>query len=64
VKDGRLVVINATYFYAGVIINEKGVVVEAAPILRWSIGKPYSVIEKFLKDKGKLIGISVMGTTN
>lgn len=61
-RNDRWVYVVATYFCCGVDINEKGVVIEAAPILRWSVGKHYSVIEKFLKKKGKLISISVRDT--
>lgn len=31
--------INATYFCAGVVTDDSGMVIEAAPILKWSRGK-------------------------
>jgi hypothetical protein len=51
----RLVRIEATYFVAGVEIDKHWLVVDAAPILRWAIGKHLSEIRDFLDSKKAFI---------
>jgi|GEM_PF-6548485 len=59
--DGlKLVRIHATYFCCGVFIDTNGIVKDAAPIVNWSRGKHYSVIEKFLERKKALIEIRII----
>ena len=56
----RLVWIAATYFCCGVLIDSKDVVVEAAPIVAWATGKPYSKIIEFLKGRKALIDCKIL----
>ena len=35
----ELYYIDTGYAYAGIILNEEGVVIESAPIFKWMIGK-------------------------
>lgn len=46
-----LVAVDAPHFYAGIIL-EKHVVVEAAPILRWTIGRRRDWLREYFKKKG------------
>jgi hypothetical protein len=43
--------ISSKRFTAGLVVdNETGIVVEAAPILRWTIGQPWlEVVHRFLR---------------
>jgi hypothetical protein len=61
--DNKLIFIDATYFCAGILIDSKGIVTEAAPILRWSIGKSYKKILEFLSNKGALRNYREVGNT-
>lgn len=47
----RLVYIVSSYFCCGVIIDDHYTVTEAAPILKWSIGKHCREIKRFLERK-------------
>jgi len=48
--------ITTTYFCAGVVVDQTDVVIEAAPILHWAVGKlVFSVLEYYL-NKGVLLG--------
>lgn len=47
----RLIQIDAPHFCAGLIVK-KGVVIEAAPILRWTIGKQEDSVRKYVYSKG------------
>jgi len=38
-KRRRLFQVTTTYYCAGIVTNDDLIVVEAAPILRWSIGR-------------------------
>lgn len=49
-----LIYVNVKHFCAGLIINEKGIVIRSAPILKGWIGKHYSECEKYYKRKGAL----------
>lgn len=37
---------------AGVLVNRDGVIVRAAPILAWSLGKPLTTLASWIKPKG------------
>jgi hypothetical protein len=60
---GRLVRIEATYLCCGVIVDDAYVVTEAAPILRWSVGKHCREIKRFLERKGAFVGWQVIQPT-
>lgn len=47
-----LVQVTAPHFCAGIVINERGMCVEAAPILRWCIGKRTGFLQDYVKRKG------------
>jgi len=47
----NLYIVNAPYMYAGIIVNNS-VITQAAPILRWSIGKKLCTIKEWVKRKG------------
>jgi hypothetical protein len=51
VKAGTLYRIDVPYFCCGVVVD-RGIVVEAAPIIGWAIGKPESALRNFVKRKG------------
>ena len=38
-------------FYCSAVIIRDGVVVEAAPILRWAVGKPWPEVESYCQRK-------------
>lgn len=42
----------APHFVAGLVLNSKGIVVEAAPILQWCYGKPYGELRPIFKKRG------------
>ena len=46
-----LVQIDAPHFCAGLVV-ENGVVVDAAPILFWAVGKQEDVVRKYVYKKG------------
>lgn len=46
-----LVAIDVGYAFAGIIINDKGCCVEAAPIYKWMKGKSMPQIKKWKKIK-------------
>lgn len=43
--------VDAPHFNAGLVV-EREVVLEAAPILKWSIGKPVAEVFRFFAAKG------------
>jgi hypothetical protein len=49
-EPGDLYRVVVPHFVAGVIVRE-GVVVEAAPILRWAVGKRLLALETWAKNK-------------
>ena len=57
---GRMIWINATYFVAGVIVDSQDIVLEAAPIISWSVGKPYGKILDFLRGRKALINHQIL----
>ena len=46
-----LIIIDAPYMYAGAEV-QRGIVRRAAPILAWSIGKPYEYLTRWAQRKG------------
>jgi hypothetical protein len=44
--------IEAPHFVAGVVIDQWDMVVRAAPILHWAVGKPGIEIRRYCKRKG------------
>jgi hypothetical protein len=46
-----LVAVDAPHFYVGIVLVD-GVEVEAAPILRWSIGKHRTFLSAYFARKG------------
>jgi len=51
----KLYRIEMTYMCAGVITNDKGIIIKTAPILRWSKGKHISAVERWCKNHKKFI---------
>ena len=47
------------WFCCGVIVRSDNVVVEAAPILAWAVGKPFAAVRDWLRAKGG--GYEVVG---
>lgn len=45
-----LVAVDAPHFYAGIVF-ENDIVIEAAPILKWTIGKHRDYLRKYFKSK-------------
>lgn len=48
----KLVYCYTTYFCCGVIVQEDNTVIEAAPIVRWAVGKHFATLRDFLRRKG------------
>ena len=48
----RLILIDAPHFYVGVEVNDKGTIVRAAPIIRWSVGKQLTTVLSYWMRKG------------
>jgi hypothetical protein len=48
----KLVYCYTSYFCCGVVVQQDNTIVEAAPIVAWSIGKHFSVLRDFLRSKG------------
>lgn len=51
ITNRALVWVNAPHFCAGLHL-EGGWCCEAAPILRWAIGKPWKQIQRYFANKG------------
>lgn len=49
-EDEMLVAVDAPHFYAGVVLRDD-VVIEAAPILKWTIGKSRPWLRNYFKRK-------------
>jgi len=47
----KLMRITSSYFCAGVILNSKEIIIETAPILKWSKGRDLWWFEKYCKKK-------------
>jgi hypothetical protein len=46
-----LVAVDAPHFYAGIVLTD-GVVTDAAPILRWTMGKRREWLSNYFRQKG------------
>lgn len=46
-----IVRVEAPHFVAGIILNEAGICIEAAPILRWAVGKRREELLPYFKRK-------------
>jgi hypothetical protein len=49
-----LVRVTTTYFCAGIVTDAQGIVVDAAPIVRWAMGKHYTRVIDYFKRKNTL----------
>jgi len=58
-----LIRIEADYFCCGVEV-ENGIIKDAAPILKWAIGKEADYLFKYLHDRGILIKWEEVNATN
>ena len=47
-----LVRVEAPHFVAGITVNERGMCMGAAPILKWCIGKKTDFLRDYFKSKG------------
>lgn len=47
----QLLVIDAPHFYAGAIYDERNIVVRAAPIIKWSVGKSVAEVIAYCQRK-------------
>lgn len=47
--------IECTYCCVGIETDKKGTIINAAPIIRWSMGKNIEYILDYLRDKGSLL---------
>lgn len=45
-----LIAVDAGHFYAGIVL-ENDIVIEAAPILRWAIGKDRNFLRKYFMSR-------------
>jgi hypothetical protein len=50
----RLVQVSASHFCAGIVFDHRHIVVDAAPILRWSMGKSAEYLKAYFERKGWL----------
>lgn len=51
-KAGQLIRIEASHFVAGFVVDEEtGLVIDAAPILSWSIGKEWREVLAYISRK-------------
>lgn len=48
----RLYQVTAPHFCAGIVLSNSGFVTEAAPILKWTIGKSENYLADYFKRKG------------
>lgn len=48
----KLISVTAPHFSAAVIVNESGIVIEAAPILGWTLGKTEGEVLNYWSRKG------------
>jgi hypothetical protein len=49
--SAMLVAVDAPHFYAGIVLQD-GVVVEAVPILKWTVGKQRKWLSNYFQSKG------------
>ena len=45
----------APHFTCGLLVDASGAVVDAAPIMRWAIGKPLAAVRAWVLSKGGAI---------
>ena len=50
--DFRLWQISAPHYTAGLVVGRSGAVTDAAPILRWAVGKRWADVRRYLESKG------------
>ena len=50
-KDIKLYTVCTDYACAGIEVDEKGIVIDAAPIFSWMIGKTFIEVKKWQKIK-------------
>lgn len=46
-----LIRITAPHFVAGLVLSSNGHVIEAAPILKWTVGKHYGELRAYFAEK-------------
>lgn len=49
-----LVRVTTTYFCAGLVTNDQGIVIEAAPIMKWAKGQHYTRVLEYYRRKNTL----------
>lgn len=54
-RAGRLIRITSTYFCCGVVVDGNWVVVEAAPIIKWMVGRHLKELKTFLQRRNAFI---------
>lgn len=42
----------APHYVAGFEVSHQGMVLRAAPVLGWAVGKPYRRVERYLRNNG------------
>jgi hypothetical protein len=47
-----LIRIEAPHFVAGLVLDERGHVIEAAPILRWAMGRAWGELRSYFRRRG------------
>jgi len=45
-------IIDAPFFYAGLVLNEHGIVIRAAPIIRYMVGHSAVWVRKYAAHRG------------
>lgn len=50
--DATLIRVEAPHFVAGIQVNERGMCMNAAPILKWCIGKRTDFLRDYFRRKG------------
>jgi hypothetical protein len=48
--NNHLYAVDGRYFYAGILVND-GVIVNAAPVLRWSVGQSFTAFMDYARRK-------------
>jgi hypothetical protein len=56
----RLVRFVLTFCCCGVLVNDGEVIVKAAPILRWTLGRQLLDVVAFYKRKGQLLDVAFL----
>ena len=50
--------VSTVYLTAGVMVDRVGNIVEAAPVLKWTVGKNLQFVEEYYREKGVLKDVS------